>query len=64
MEEIENTKGQGLIAGYEPNRLSLYILLLESRRLDELYEVLWKDMKEYKIPEKFYKEKGDTDGNQ
>ena len=56
MEEIKSTKGKGLIAGYEPNRLSLYILLLESRRLDELYDILWKDMKEYKMPEKFYKE--------
>ena len=64
MEEIESTKGKGLIAGYEPNRLSLYILLLESRRLDELYEVLWKDMEQYKTPEKFYKEKGDADGSE
>ena len=64
MEEIENTKGQGLIAGYEPNRLSLYILLLESRRLYELYDVLWKDMEQYKTPEKFYKEKGDADGSE
>jgi len=50
MEEIESTKGRGLIAGYEPNKLSLYILLLESRRLDELYNLLWKDMEEYKLP--------------
>ena len=57
MEEIESTKGRGLIAGYKPNRLSLYILLLESRRLDELYKLLWKDMEKYKIPEKIYKEK-------
>jgi len=57
MEEIESTKGIGLVEGYEPNKLSLYILLLESRRLDELYKLLWKDMEEYKIPEKIYKEK-------
>jgi hypothetical protein len=57
MTEIESTKGRGLVAGYEPNKLSLYILLLESRRLDELYKLLWKDMEEYKIPEKIYKEK-------
>ena len=63
MEEIESTKGKGLIAGYEPNRLSLYILLLESRRLDELYNVLWKDMEQYKTPEKFYKEKGQENNN-
>tara|TARA_Y100000593_G_C4220310_1_gene291470 strand:- start:357 stop:539 length:183 start_codon:yes stop_codon:yes gene_type:complete len=59
MREIESTKDKGLIAGYKPNRLSLYILLLESRRLDELYNVLWKDMKEYKIPEKVHKPKED-----
>ena len=57
MTEIESTKGRGLVAGYEPNKLSLYILLLEARRLDELYKMLWKDMEEYKIPEKIYKEK-------
>ena len=54
MEEIESTKGKGLVAGYEPNRLSLYILLLQTQRFDELYETLWKDMEQYKI-------EGDTD---
>ena len=57
MQEIESTKGKGLVAGYEPNRLSLYILLLQTQRFDELYEALWKDMEQYKI-------KGDADGNQ
>ena len=57
MEEIESTKGKGLIAGYEPNRLSLYILLLQTDRLDMLQDTLWKDMEQYKTPEKFYKEK-------
>ena len=57
MEEIESTKGKGLIAGYEPNRLSLYILLLQTDRLDMLQDTLWKDMEQYKI-------KGDADGNQ
>ena len=57
MEEIESTKGKGLIAGYEPNRLSLYILLLQTDRLDMLQVTLWKDMEQYKI-------KGDADGNQ
>jgi len=56
MEEIESTKGKGLIAGYEPNRLSLYILLLQTDRLDMLEDALWKDMEKYKI-------KGDTDGS-
>ena len=64
MEEIESTKGKGLIAGYEPNRLSLYILLLQTDRLDMLQDTLWKDMEQYKTPEKFYKEKGDADGSE
>ena len=57
MEEIESTKGKGLIADYKPNRLSFYILLLQTQRFDELHEALWKDMEKYKI-------EGDTDGNQ
>ena len=58
MEKMTEIKGKkiGLIKGYEPNRLSLYILMLESRRLDELYETLWKDMEKYKVPDKIYKE--------
>ena len=45
------TKNRGLIAGYEPNRLSLYIILINSDRIDELNDVLWKDMEKYKIKE-------------
>ena len=51
MTEIKSTKGRGLIAGYEPNRISLYILMLNSGRIDELGEVLWKDMEKYKEKE-------------
>ena len=40
---------KGLIKGYEPNRISLYILLLMSDRQDELLEVLYKDMEKYKV---------------
>ena len=40
---------KGLIHGYEPNRISLYILLLMSNREDELLEILYKDMEPYKI---------------
>ena len=40
---------QGLVSGYKPNRISLYILLLMSDRQDELLEVLYKDMEQYKI---------------
>ena len=59
MEKMTEIKGKkrGLIAGYEPNRLSLYILMLESRRLDELYDTLWKDMEKYKVTDKIYKDK-------
>ena len=41
--------GKGLVNGYEPNRISLYILLLMSSREDELLEILYKDMEKYKI---------------
>ena len=57
MEEIESTKGEGLIAGYEPNRLSFYILLLQTQRIEELHQALWLDMEKYKI-------EGDTDGRE
>ena len=57
MEEIESTKGKGLIAGYEPNRLSVYILMLQTDRLDMLRDTLWADMEKYKI-------KGDADGRE
>ena len=47
MEEVSNNK-RGLIAGYKPNRISLYIVLILSDRIDELVEVLYKDMEQYK----------------
>ena len=46
--EIKSTKKIGLIAGYVPNRISLYILMLTTGRLDELMELLYKDMEKYK----------------
>ena len=48
-EEIKETKKRGLIAGYEPNRISLYILMLQSGRNEELLELLYNDMEEHKI---------------
>ena len=42
---------QGIIAGYKPNRLSLYIVLIQTGRIDELLKALWVDMEEYKIEE-------------
>ena len=47
--EVPGTDKRGLIAGYKPNRLSLYILLLTTGRDDELMKTLYKDMEEYKI---------------
>jgi serine protease inhibitor len=41
-------QNKGLIKGYKPNRLSLYILLLHTNRIDELNELLHKDMQKYK----------------
>ena len=41
--------GQGLISGYKPNRISLYLMYLYSDRLEELERVLLEDMVEYKI---------------
>ena len=56
--EIKSTKKIGIIAGYKPNRISLYILMLTTGRLDELMEVLYKDMEEYKEEkEKYIEEK-------
>ena len=47
-EENKETKKRGIVSGYKPNRLSLYILLLNCGRLEELNEVLIKDMEQYK----------------
>ena len=44
-----NKMAKGLIKGYKPNRISFYITLLVSGREDDLLEVLYKDMQEYKI---------------
>jgi hypothetical protein len=44
MKEVVSNKKIGLIAGYEPNRISLYIMLLECGRIEYLREALWKDI--------------------
>ena len=51
LEEVKEEKKRGLIAGYKPNRISLYILLIQTGRVNELLEVLYKDMEQYKEPE-------------
>ena len=48
--EIPDEK-RGLIAGYKPNRITLYILMVSSGRYEELMKVFYKDMEEYKIKE-------------
>ena len=53
-QEIKSTKKIGLIAGYKPNRISLYILMLTTGRLDELMEVLYKDMRKARPCKKCY----------
>ena len=40
---------RGLVAGYAPNRISFYILLLSAGRNQYLMDVLVKDMEKYKI---------------
>ena len=47
-EEVTSKK-RGLIAGYEPNRISLYLMYLYSDRLQDLERILLDDMMEYKI---------------
>ena len=47
-EEVTSKK-RGLIAGYEPNRISLYLMYLYSDRLQDLKRILLDDMMEYKI---------------
>ena len=48
MKTSNKDEKKGLIAGYKPNRISLYILMLTTGRADELLDVLYKDMEEYK----------------
>jgi len=50
----ENSEKIGLFAGYRPNRLSLYLLMIRTDRIEELYDVIYKDMKKYKEEEPFY----------
>ena len=50
MEVVSNEK-RGLIAGYKPNRISLYILMLTTGRHNLLKNLLYEDMEKYKIKE-------------
>ena len=57
MEVINGEKKLGLVAGYKPNRVSLYILMLSAGRYADLMELLYKDMAKYKIKEEEVKDK-------
>jgi len=50
--EVPGTSNRGLIEGYKPNRISWYIMLLTTNRLDMLMDTLYKDMEEFKINNK------------
>ena len=49
LEEIRDSGKLGLITGYKPNRISLYIMLLVAGRSETLMELLYNDMEKYKI---------------
>ena len=51
MKTSNKDEKKGLIAGYKPNRISLYILMLTTGRHNDLKNLLYKDMEEYKIKE-------------
>ncbi len=46
--KIKTPENMGLLYGYKPNRISFYIILLQSHRYSELRKVLFKDMEKYK----------------
>ena len=47
---MKNSKiKKGLWLGYEPNRLSFYLMLLNAGRVEECYNTIHKDMDKYKI---------------
>lgn len=48
--KLKESKKQedGTIVDYKPNRIALYILLLNTNRLEDLNEVLHKDMEVFK----------------
>ena len=48
--KVKESKKQkdGIIVDYKPNRIALYILLLNTGRLEDLNEVLHKDMEVFR----------------
>ena len=47
--ERQPKEERGLFAGYKPNRLSLYLLMISAGRTNELYDVILTDMEQYKL---------------
>ena len=54
--EIPEKEKRGLVAGYKPNRISLYILLLGCGRHKELVDLLYEDEKKFKMNNQKYKD--------
>ena len=48
-EDIKGREKLGLITGYKPNRIALYMMLLVAGRSETLMEFLYNDMERYKI---------------
>lgn len=42
---------RGLHYGYKPNRISLYLLMIDTGRIDELRNILYDDMEKHRINE-------------
>jgi len=49
-------KKRGLHYGYKPNRISLYLLMIDTGRIDELRNTLYDDMEKFRLTEKEMKE--------
>ena len=47
--EQTNDDSRGIYAGFKPNRISFYLLLLQTGRHDELQDAMFKDMEKYRI---------------
>jgi len=46
-----NKNKRGLHYGYKPNKLSLYLLLIDTGRIEELRNTLYDDMEKFRMNE-------------
>jgi len=46
-----NKNKRGLHYGYKPNKLSLYLLLIDTGRIEELRNTLYDDMEKFRMSE-------------